>query len=123
MLNVKSATPRPANRAGHFRKLAGVASLLAVAVLTGCSTLAPMALTREADRETACVAVQWTPRDQILNYCERDSAYGRANQACLVDGYRIVSAKPGDWYDEAALASLGRELYHALGARHELVAK
>ena len=32
--------------------------------------------------------------------------------------YRIVSPKPRDWNDEAAMVSLGHELYHALGARH-----
>ena len=116
MPNVKSAAPKPAN--GRLRTLARLASLLAVAVLTGCASVGPMALTRDADREMACVAVQWTPRDQIVNYCGRDNIYGLPNQACLMDGYRIVSPKPRDWNDETAMISLGHELYHALGARH-----
>ncbi len=118
MLHVKLAAPRPTGRARVLRNLLSFASLLGVAVLTGCSSTGQMKLTRDADRQMACVAVQWTPRENIATYCGRDPVYGLANQACLVDGYRIVSAKPRDWNDEAAMVSLGHELYHALGAAH-----
>jgi len=78
-----------------------------------------MVLTKDADRQLACVAVQWTPKEQIAGYCGRDNVYGLPNQACLVDGYMIISRKPTNWNDEAAMVSLGHELYHALGARHD----
>ncbi len=116
MPKLESATPKPAG--GRLRTLLGAAALLAITVLAGCATGGPMKLTHDADRQLACVAVQWTPREQIVNYCGRDNVYGLPNQACLVDGYRIVSPKPRDWNDETAMISLGHELYHALGARH-----
>ncbi len=78
-----------------------------------------MVLTKDADRQLACVAGQWSPKEQIAGYCGRDNVYGLPNQACLVDGYMIISRKPQGWNDEAAMVSLGHELYHALGARHD----
>ena len=113
MLNVKSKAPTRARR-----NLLSLGSLLAVAALSACSTVGPMTMTHDADREMACVAVQWTPRDKIVSICGRDNVYGLPNQACLVDGYRIVSQKPRDWNDETAMVSLGHELFHALGAMH-----
>jgi hypothetical protein len=91
---------------------------LMLLVLCGCAA-GPMTLSRDADREMACVAVQWTPRDRIASICGRDNVYGLPNQACLVDGYLIVSPRPRDWNDETAMISLGHELYHALGAMHD----
>jgi hypothetical protein len=91
--------------------------------LSGCAVAptgsSPMQLTRDTDKQMACVAVQWTPREEIANYCGRDPVYGLSNQACLMNGYTIVSRKPKDWNDEAAMISLGHELYHALGAKHD----
>lgn len=118
MLQVNLDAPKAIGNAAVFGKLLTFASLLAVSVLTGCTAAGPIKMSRDADREMACVAVQWTPRDQIVGYCGRDNVYGLPNQACLVDGYRIVSTKPKDWNDEAAMVSLGHELYHALGAMH-----
>jgi hypothetical protein len=115
MLNVKSEASR-SNRT--IRNVVTLGSLLAAVLLSACTTVGPMAMSRDADREMACVAVQWTPHDKIASICGRDNVYGLPNQACLVDGYRIVSSKPKDWNDETAMISLGHELYHALGAMH-----
>ena len=119
MLHSRLATPRPRGEGSAFRTVFTLASLIAMTVLAGCAATGPMVLTKDADRQLACVAVQWTPKEQIAGYCGRDNVYGLPNQACLVDGYRIVSPKPRDWNDEAAMVSLGHELYHALGARHD----
>ena len=113
MLNVKPKAPRKS-----LRRAVALGAVVAAAALTGCTSMGPMAMTRNADREMACVAVQWTQRDQIASICGRDNVYGLPNQACLVDGYRIVSQKPRDWNDETAMISLGHELFHALGAMH-----
>ena len=115
MLDVKSEASKPTRA---VRNPVTLASLLAATVLSACTTVGPMTLSHDADKEMACVAVQWTPRDKIASICGRDNVYGLPNQACLVDGYRIVSPKPHDWNDETAMVSLGHELYHALGAMH-----
>ena len=96
-----------------------IASALALALVGGCALPGPLPMTRDADRQSACVSVRWSTPAQIIAACGLDPVSGRPNQACYLDGSIIVAPKPAGWGDEAALLSLGHELFHALGARHD----
>lgn len=87
--------------------------VLALSILL-CGCAGPLPMTRDADRMHVSIVVQWATPEQIATMCKSERSMG-----CLIGDQLIVTRKPTNWGDEAALLSLGHEVYHALGARHD----
>ena len=85
-------------------------------LLAGC--VAPNAMTHDADRTNVVVRVKWSTPEQISALCGGSTPMWSV-QACWLDTGFIVMQKPRDFDDHERLETLGHEIFHGLGARHD----
>ncbi len=97
------------------RPLGLAVAILLFVLLAGCAQV-PIA-TGPAMQQVA-VVVNWSSQEQIAKACGPGQKSGGQVMGCYVNGM-IYAPPPSSWSDDQALAILGHELMHAMGAIHE----
>lgn len=85
-------------------------------LLSGC---AGTPMTREPDRTTATITVEWSTAGRVAQVCGFGQRSGSPVLGCYTSDGRIVMSKPTGWDDQLGLYILGHEVFHALGAQHD----